>query len=81
MQDSVRRYFQICIGVLGALFSIGFIVSCLRGGTAPSLGRASAIAGVAYQRAAQPSQFWLILFLVGLACVGFVWLAWHAYRG
>lgn len=80
MQDSIKRYFKICIGLLGALFCIGFIVSCLGGGTAPGLGRASAIAGVAYQRAAQPSQFWLAFSLAGAACMGFAWLAWHAYR-
>jgi hypothetical protein len=80
MQDSIRRYFKICIGVLGALLSGAFIVSCLKGGSAPSPIRAAMFAGVTYQKASQSSQFWFVLFLAGVACFGFAWFAWHAYR-
>ena len=80
MQDSIRRYFKICIGVLGALLSGAFIVSCLKGGFAPDPIRVAMIAGVTYQRTAQASQFWFVLFLVGVACAGFAWYAWRAYR-
>jgi hypothetical protein len=80
MQDSIRRYFKICIGVLGALLSGVFIVSCLQGGSAPGPVRAAMVAGVTYQKASQSAQFWFVLFLAGVACVGFAWFAWRAYR-
>jgi hypothetical protein len=80
MQDSIRRYFKICIGVLGSLLSGVFTVSCLIGGSALSPIRVAMVAGVTYQKASQSSQFWFVLFFAGVACVGFAWFAWHAYR-
>ena len=80
MQDSIKRVFQILIGVVGALLSGAFIVSCLKGGSAPSPIHVAMVAGVTYHRASQSSQFWLVLFLAGVACAGFAWFAWHAYR-
>jgi len=73
MQDSIRRYFKICIGVLGTLLSGIFIVSCLKGGSAPSPVHVAMVAGVTYQKASQSSQFWFVLFLAGVACAGFAW--------
>ena len=77
MQDSIKRYFQIAIGILGVIISVAFIVSCFKSGSASLV----AVSGYApYPEASQPSQFWFIIFFAGIACIGFAWLAWHAYR-
>lgn len=81
MQEPFKRYFQISIGIIGAISSGVFIMLCLKSTSAPSPIRAAAIAGVTYQQATQPSQYWFILFLSGVTFAGFAWLAWHAYRG
>jgi hypothetical protein len=77
MQDSIRRYFQIAIGIIGVVISGAFIVSCFKTGAAPLV----PVPGYApYPEASQSSQFWFIVFFAGVACVGFAWLAWHAFR-
>ena len=80
MQDSIGRLFKICIGVLGALLSGAFIVSCLKGGVAPSPIRVAMVAGVTYQKSSQSSQFWFVPFLADVAFIGFAWFAWNAWR-
>lgn len=80
MQDTVRRYFKIFIGVVGALVSGGLVISGLRSGPVPGLGRASLATGTAYHEASQTSQFWFVIVFWLVACAGFVWLAWSAYR-
>lgn len=77
MQDSIKRYFQIAIGIFGVIVSGAFIALCFKSGSAPLV----AVPGYAqYPAASQPSQFWFIVFFAGVACVGFAWLAWHAFR-
>ncbi|WP_157798593.1 hypothetical protein [Dyella ginsengisoli] len=80
MQDIVRRYFKIFIGVIGALSSGAVIVSGLKSGYVPGFSRAALVTGTTYHGASQASQFWFIIFFWSVACVGFVWLAWSAYR-
>lgn len=77
MQDSFKRYFQIAIGIVGFIVSVAFITSCIKSGSAPLV----AVPGYApYPETSQPSQFWFIIFFAGVACLGFAWLAWHAFR-
>ena len=80
MNDEFKRYFKIAIGIAGALVSGALVLSGLRSGSVPGLSRASAVAGVAFQRATQGSQYWFIIFLWSLACIFFVWLAWSSYH-
>ncbi|MDE2281103.1 MAG: hypothetical protein KGK06_03085 [Xanthomonadaceae bacterium] len=80
MQDSIKRYFLIFVGIAGMLSSGVLIVASLRRGTVLSPIYAAAVAGVAYQRASQASPFWFVLLLYGAAFVGFAWIAWRAYR-
>jgi hypothetical protein len=80
MSDAFRRYFKIIIGIAGALVSGVLVLSGLSSGSAPGLSRTSAVAGVAFQRATQGSQYWFIILLWSVACVFFVWLAWLSYR-
>jgi hypothetical protein len=80
MQDTVRRYFKIIIGVVGALVSGALIVSGLKSGSVPGLSRADLVTGTMYHDASQTSQFWFIIFFWSVACAGFIWLAWSAYR-
>lgn len=80
MDDSIRRYVLIFIGIVGMLSSGALIVVCLKDGTVPSPIYAAMIAGHAYQRTSQASQFWFVIVLNGLAFVGFAWMAWRAYR-
>ena len=39
MQDTIRRYFKIIIGVIGALISGALIVSGLKSGSVPGFSR------------------------------------------
>jgi len=80
MQDTVRRYFKIFIGVIGALVSGALIVSGLKSGSVPGFSRADLVTGTMYNDASQASQFWFIIFFWVVACAGFIWLAWSAYR-
>jgi len=80
MQDTVRRYFKIFIGVIGALVSVALVVSGLKNGSVPGFGRTNLVAGTMYNHASQSSQFWFIIFFWLVACAGFIWLAWSAYR-
>jgi hypothetical protein len=80
MQDSVRRYFKIFIGIVGALVSGALIISGLKSGSVSGFGRASLVTGTMYAEASQTSQFWFIIAFWLVACAGFVWLAWSAYR-
>jgi uncharacterized membrane protein len=80
MQDTVRRYFKIFIGVIGALVSGALVVSGLKSGSVPGFGRTDLVAGTMYNHASQASQFWFIIFFWLVACAGFIWLAWSAYR-
>jgi hypothetical protein len=80
MQDSARRYFKIFIGIVGALVSGALVISGLKSGSVPGLGRASLMTGTAYHEASQASQFWFIIVFWSVACAGFIWLAWSAYR-
>jgi hypothetical protein len=80
MQDIVRRYFKIFIGVVGALLSGALIVSGIKNGSTPGFSRTDLIAGTMYHGASQASQFWFIIFFWAVACAGFIWLAWSAYR-
>jgi hypothetical protein len=80
MQEVFSRWFRIVIGVVGALSSGGLVVSGLRGGSMPDFGRASLALGRMYRVASEPSQFWFIVCFWIVACAGFVWLAWSAYR-
>ena len=80
MQDIVRRYFKIFIGVIGALLSGALVVSGLKSGAVPGFSRAELVTGTMYHDASQASQFWFIIFCWSVACAGFIWLAWSAYR-
>lgn len=80
MQDIVRRYFKIFIGVVGALASGGLVISGLKSGAVPGFGRASLAMGTTYHEASQASQFWFVIVFWLVAFAGFVWLAWSAYR-
>lgn len=80
MQENIKRYFKICIGVIGAISSAALIVSGLKGGYLPGLTRASMVTGTTYHEASQSSQFWFLIFFWSAACVGFIWVAWSAYR-
>lgn len=80
MQDGIRRYFMIFFGVIGALLSGALIVSGLKSGSVPGFSRAGLVTGAMYHDASQASQFWFIIFFWAVACVGFIWLAWSAYR-
>ncbi len=80
MQDTIRRYFKIFIGVIGALLSGALIVSGLNRGAVPGFTRSDLVTGTMYRDATQASQFWFIIFLWAVACTGFIWLAWSAYR-
>jgi hypothetical protein len=80
MQDRASRYFKIFIGVIGALLSGALIVSGLKNGSVPGFGRAELVTGTMYHDTSQASQFWFIIFFWSVACAGFIWLAWSAYR-
>jgi hypothetical protein len=80
MQDTIRRYFTIFIGVVGALVSGYLVVSGLKSGSVPGFGRAQLVTGTMYNDASQASQFWFIIFFWSVVCAGFIWLAWSAYR-
>lgn len=80
MHDSIKRCFLIFIGIVGMVLSGTLIVRCLNTGSAPSPILAGAMAGHAYQRATQGSQFWFVLLLFGAAFVAFGWIAWRAHR-
>ena len=80
MQDIVRRYFKIFIGVIGAVASGGLVVLGLKNGSVPGFGNAKLVMGTVYHAASQASQFWFITFCWSVACAGFIWLAWSAYR-
>jgi hypothetical protein len=80
MQDTVRRYFKIFIGVIGALLSGVLVVSGFKSGTVPGFSRADLVMGTMYHDASQASQFWFMIFFWLVACAGFIWLAWAAYR-
>jgi hypothetical protein len=62
MQETVKRYFKIFIGVIGSLISGALNIASLKNGSAAGLDRASALVGNVYHVAAQPSQFWFIIF-------------------
>ena len=80
MQDSIKRYFLIFVGIVGMLSTGALVVGSLKDGSVPSPIFAAAVAGDAYLRASDASQFWFALFLYGAAFVGFAWIAWRAYR-
>jgi hypothetical protein len=80
MQDSIRRYFKIFLGVIGAIISGALIISGLKNGSVPGFSQTSLVTGTAYHEASQTSQFWFIIFFWLVACAGFIWLAWSAYR-
>ena len=77
MQETIRRYFKIFIGVIGALLSGALVVSGLKSGSVPGFARADLVTGTMYRDA---SQFWFMIFLWSVACAAFIWLAWSAYR-
>lgn len=80
MQDSIKRYFLIFIGIVGMLSSGGFVIACLKDGSAPSPIFGAALVGDAYQRTSQASQFWFALLLAVASFVGFAWITWRTYR-
>ena len=80
MQDTVKRYLKIVIGVTGALLSGAVIALGLKSGRVSGFSRTELVTGTMYRSASQASQFWFILFFWSVACAGFIWLAWSAYR-
>lgn len=80
MNDSVKRWFLIVMGVLGAVLSGSLIVSSLTSGTTPGPSLAWWVTDTNYSSAAHPSQFGFMLFTYIVGLVGFGWLAWHSYR-
>jgi hypothetical protein len=80
MQDAVRRYFKIFIGVVGALLSGTLVILGLKSGAVPGFSRAELVSGTMYHDASHASQFWFIIFIWSVVCAGFIWLAWSAYR-
>jgi hypothetical protein len=80
MNDSVKRWFLIVMGVLGAILCGVLIVWALTSGTTPGPGLAWWITDTNYSRAAHPSQFGFMLFMYIGGLVGFGWVAWHYYR-
>jgi len=80
MRDTIGRYFKIFIGVIGALLSGALVTMGIKSGAVPGLGRAELVTGTMYHAASQASQFWFIILLWSVACAGFIWLAWFAYR-
>lgn len=77
MQGTIRRYFKIFIGVIGALASGTLVVLGLKSGSIPGSTRADLIAGTVCRDA---SQFWFMVVVWSVACAAFIWLAWSAYR-
>lgn len=80
MEESIRRYFLIAIGVLGAILSATLIVTSLKTGKVPGPGLAWWVTDQGYSHASNPSQYGFMLFLFVACFAGFVWLAWHAWR-
>lgn len=80
MQDTARRYFMIFIGVVGTLASGAVIIAGLKSGSVAGFLRTDLVTGAMYNETSQASQFWFIIFFAAVACAGFIWLAWSAYR-
>lgn len=81
MQDEIRRYLRIPIGATAALVSGALVVSAFSGGAVHGLTRASWILGELHHQASQSSQFWFIIVFWLAVCIGFIWVAWSAWRG
>jgi hypothetical protein len=79
MQDSVKRWFLMLIGVAGSVLSCWLVVRSVKSGVAVLSPVGSLVTG-GYQRASQSSQYWFLIFMYCVAFAGFAWLAWHAYR-
>ena len=58
-----------------------FLFLSISGGSAVPLDRPSAIAGVRYSAATDPSQYWLMVALYFVGEVGFAYWAWREYNG
>lgn len=80
MNDSVKRWLLMVLGVLGAILCGALLVSSLASGTTPGPGFAWWATGTDFPSATHPSQFGFMLFMYAAGAVGFAWLAWHAYR-
>lgn len=80
MQDTLKRYFKIFLGVAGTLLSGAIVTSGLKTGSVLGLGQMALVMGTAYQRAAQTPQYWFIIFFWSAVCASCAWLAWASYR-
>jgi|GEM_PF-2424739 len=80
MKGPISRYFQMIVGVIGAISSGALIVMSVKSGRAPGPGMAWWITDSGYSSATDPSQYWFMLFLFAVGLAGFAWLAWRAYR-
>lgn len=80
MNDSIKRWFLVVIGVLGAISSGALIIASLKSGATPGPSLASWVTDTQYSLTAHPSQFGFMLFTYIAGFIGFCWLAWRSYR-
>lgn len=80
LQDCLKRYLVILVGLGGALTSGYLVIDGLVNGCTTGISRAAWITGTVYHQASQGPQFWFSILFWSVFFVLFAWMALSAYR-